>query len=151
MRSFARILATAHDDGRHPGSEWANCDGRLRFGTPTSFSRPILHGSSCRKFHAAPGREVETSGSTELQFLPNWGIRMNKSVNVLALVKNGHRYVFLYDDESQDTVLGQLSASAGDPELDFSWYDAAILAQRVRKMTEERAQYDTLSPMNDAA
>ena len=66
---------------------------------------------------------------------------MTTSVNVLALVRDEHRYVFLYDDHSIHTVLGRLSASASDPELDFTWYDAAILSQRVRRMAEQR-QFD---------
>ena len=66
---------------------------------------------------------------------------MRTSMNVLALVRDEHRYVFLYDDHSIHTVLGKLSASASDPELDFTWYDAAVLSQRVRKMDEQR-QYD---------
>jgi hypothetical protein len=62
---------------------------------------------------------------------------MQKSVNVLALVRDGHRYVFLYDDNSIDSVLSILSDYASDPELDFSWYDAALLSQRVRKLREQ--------------
>jgi hypothetical protein len=59
-----------------------------------------------------------------------------KSVNVLALVREEHRFVFLYDDDSIDTMLATLSQYANDPELDFTWYDAAMMAQRVRKMLE---------------
>lgn len=64
---------------------------------------------------------------------------MTTSVNVLALVRDEHRYVFLYDDRSVHEVLSRLSASASDPELDFTWYDAAVLSQRVRKMAEQQA------------
>ncbi len=49
---------------------------------------------------------------------------MSKAVNVLALVRDGHRYVFLYDDESVDSVLTKLGEYATDPELEFTWYDA---------------------------
>ena len=65
---------------------------------------------------------------------------MSKTVNVLALVREEHRYVFLYDDNSVDTMLATLSEYANDPELDFSWYDAAMLAQRVRSMLEAQQQ-----------
>lgn len=61
---------------------------------------------------------------------------MAKSVNVLALVRDEHRFVFLYDDNSVETMLATLSQYASDPELDFTWYDAAMMAQRVRKMLE---------------
>ncbi len=53
--------------------------------------------------------------------------------NVLALAKKSERYVFLYDDESTATLLRTLGKYASDPELSFSWYDAAILSQKVRK------------------
>lgn len=63
---------------------------------------------------------------------------MSKSMNVLALVRDGHRYVFLYDDNSVDTVLTTLSDYASDPDLEFTWYDAAVMAQRVRALIEQQ-------------
>jgi hypothetical protein len=62
---------------------------------------------------------------------------MNQSMNVLALIRDGHRYIFLYDDNSVSEVLSRLSASARDTELDFTWYDAAMLSQRARRMADE--------------
>jgi len=63
---------------------------------------------------------------------------MQKEVNVLALVKGGERFVFLYDSNSINTLLDQLGQHAADPELSFTWYDAAVLSQRVRKLREQR-------------
>ncbi len=57
-------------------------------------------------------------------------------VSVLALIKGQERFVFLYDDESADQLLQTLGQYAADPELNFSWYDAATLSQRVRKLRE---------------
>ena len=57
-------------------------------------------------------------------------------INVLALIKGSERFVFLYDDESSDQLLQTLGRYAADPELNFSWYDAATLSQRVRKLRE---------------
>lgn len=62
---------------------------------------------------------------------------MAQSVNVLAIVQETHRYVFLFDDSSYDELLRQLGEAAADEELGFSWYDAAVLSQRVRRMREE--------------
>lgn len=62
---------------------------------------------------------------------------MQREVNVLALVKAGERFVFLYDSESVDALLEQLGQHAADPELSFTWYDAAVLSQRVRKLREQ--------------
>lgn len=64
---------------------------------------------------------------------------MDDGVNVLALVKNGERFVFLYDDESASTLLQTFGKYAADPELEFSWYDAAVMSQRVRAIQRERA------------
>lgn len=67
---------------------------------------------------------------------------MSRAVNVLALVRDGQKYVFLYDDASVETLLSQLAEFASDPELDFTWYDAAMLSQRVRQLqgSEEHPQ-----------
>lgn len=62
---------------------------------------------------------------------------MQRGVNVLALVKDSERYVFLYDDDSYRTLLETLGRFAADPELSFSWYDAAVLSQRVRRLRRE--------------
>jgi hypothetical protein len=58
-------------------------------------------------------------------------------VNVLALVKDSERYVFLYDDESSSALLETLGRFAADTDLSFTWYDAAVLSQRVRRLREE--------------
>lgn len=62
---------------------------------------------------------------------------MARGVNVLALLKNGERYVFLYDDQSTEQLLQTLGRYASDPDLSFSWYDAAVLSQRVKQGTTE--------------
>ena len=63
---------------------------------------------------------------------------MANSVNVLAMVRDEHRFVFLYDDQSVETVLATLSQYAMDPDLEFTWHDAAMMAQRVRALIDER-------------
>ena len=57
---------------------------------------------------------------------------MNQEVNVLALVKGKERYVFMYNDKNRAAVLESLARYASDPEMSFSWYDAAVLTQRIR-------------------
>lgn len=68
---------------------------------------------------------------------------MSRAVNVLALVRDGQKYIFLYDDNSVQQVLSQLADFAGDPELDFTWYDAATLSQRVRDLQSEEVDMET--------
>ena len=57
---------------------------------------------------------------------------MDREINVLALVKGEERFIFLFDDVNRDETLRQLARYAADPELDFSWYDAAMLSRKIR-------------------
>ncbi|MBI2827302.1 MAG: hypothetical protein HYX69_21730 [Planctomycetia bacterium] len=58
-------------------------------------------------------------------------------MNVLALVKGVERYVFLYDDASRAATLRVLGRFASNPDLSFSWYDAAVLSQRIRQESQK--------------
>jgi hypothetical protein len=60
-----------------------------------------------------------------------------RGVNVLALIKGEERYIFLYDKESNETLLHQMGKYAADPELSFTWYDAAVLSQRIAKLRQD--------------
>ncbi len=58
---------------------------------------------------------------------------MSQDVNVVALVKGEERYLFLFSDEQKGETLRTLGKYASNPELSFSWYDAAVLSQKVRR------------------
>ncbi|MCA9215367.1 MAG: hypothetical protein KDB27_20015 [Planctomycetales bacterium] len=58
---------------------------------------------------------------------------MSDDINVMALMKGDERYVFLFDDANRSQVLRTLGRYASSPDLSFSWYDAAVLSQKVRK------------------
>ncbi len=62
---------------------------------------------------------------------------MTQEINILALVKGDQRYIFLYDDNRRAQTLRTLGRYASNPELNFSWYDAAVLSQKIRR--EENA------------
>ena len=64
---------------------------------------------------------------------------MNQDINVLALVKGAERYVFLYDDSSRAETLRVLGRYASNPELSFTWYDAAVLSQKIRQESQKAA------------
>ena len=64
---------------------------------------------------------------------------MSQDINVLALVKGSERYVFLYDDVSRAETLRVLGRFASNPELSFTWYDAAVLSQKIRQEGQRRA------------
>lgn len=63
---------------------------------------------------------------------------MNDDVNVLALVKGEERYLFLYQDDQQAQALRALGRQASDPDLSFTWYDAAVLSKRIRKEAKKQ-------------
>jgi hypothetical protein len=64
-----------------------------------------------------------------------WGSRdvSREDINVLALVKGSERYIFLFDDSSRAETLRVLGRYASNPDLSFSWYDAAVLSQKIRQ------------------
>lgn len=64
---------------------------------------------------------------------------MTTDINVLALVKGEERYIFLFNDEHRSEALRTLGRFASNPELSFSWYDAAVLSQRIRHAAAEAA------------
>jgi len=62
--------------------------------------------------------------------------QVDQDINVLALVKGEERYVFLYDDGNRAETLRTLGRYASNPELSFTWYDAAVLSQKIRNATQ---------------
>ena len=61
---------------------------------------------------------------------------MSQELNMLALVKGEEKYVFLFDDKNRSETLRQLGKYASDPDLSFTWYDAAVLSQKIRATAE---------------
>lgn len=58
--------------------------------------------------------------------------------NILTLAKNGERYVFTYDLASSKALLGVFGRYAANPELIFSWHDAAVLSKKMREKDKHR-------------
>lgn len=58
--------------------------------------------------------------------------------NLVALAKDSHRYVFIYDDEDAQQMIQHLGKLATDLESDFTWYDAALLAAKARRLEAQR-------------
>jgi hypothetical protein len=61
---------------------------------------------------------------------------VSQDINVVALVKGEERYIFLFNDSQKSETLRTLGRYASDPRLSFSWYDAAVLSQKVRSATK---------------
>lgn len=69
---------------------------------------------------------------------------MTKEINVLALVKGNERYVFLFDDDNRVEMLRQFGRFAANPDLSFTWYDAAVMSQKVRQTAPlERKEFSS--------
>ena len=62
---------------------------------------------------------------------------MSEDVNILALSKGVHRYIFVYSDDRKKELLRQFGKFASNEELNFTWYDAAVLAKKVREVQEK--------------
>ena len=58
---------------------------------------------------------------------------MKNEINVLALVKGEERYVFLYDNKSCSETLRTVAKFASKTDLSFTWYDAAVVGQKIRQ------------------
>ena len=54
--------------------------------------------------------------------------------HLLCLIKDGERYIFTWKDTPEDyqEILRCLGRYAANEELNFSWYDAAVLSQQIR-------------------
>ena len=82
------------------------------------------------------------------------GGKVSQDVNVVALVKGEERYIFLFNDEKKGETLRTLGKYASNPDLSFSWYDAAVLSQKVRRAVRQKASElpeSNLASQTDAA
>ena len=62
--------------------------------------------------------------------------RHTTDIFVTALIKGPDRYVLLYTAATRAEALRTLERWASEPELDFTWYDAVTLSQRIREEME---------------
>jgi hypothetical protein len=70
-----------------------------------------------------------------------------REFNILALIKGGERYVFVYDDASRQPLIDTIRNQAADPRLSLTWFDAAILTEKAREQARapKKAQADPRS------
>lgn len=60
----------------------------------------------------------------------------NKDFHVLALVKGDHQFVYIFDEMGWDELVETLCEQAEDSNLDFTWFDAALLSHRAKTQIE---------------
>ena len=63
-----------------------------------------------------------------------------QDINVLALVLDKERYIFLFDDDHRAETLRVLGRFASNPDLSFTWYHAAVLSQKIRQTVEKKPE-----------
>ncbi len=51
---------------------------------------------------------------------------------MLCLVKGVERYIFLYTEATKAEALRTPGRWAANGDISFSWYDAAVLSQKIR-------------------
>lgn len=62
---------------------------------------------------------------------------MRNEFNVLALVKGGERYIYVYDDASRRQLIDAFRDQAASPHLSFTWFDAAVLTEKAKEQMAE--------------
>lgn len=62
---------------------------------------------------------------------------MHHELSVLALIRGNERFVYVYDDASREELVAAIRGQAADSALSLSWYDAAVLVERVRRQGQE--------------
>lgn len=67
---------------------------------------------------------------------PRGGL-VHREFNVLALIKGSERYVFVFDDDSREELLGAFRDQAANPNLSFTWFDAALLTDKAREQARQ--------------
>jgi hypothetical protein len=61
---------------------------------------------------------------------------MSSDINVLALVKGRERFVYVYDDNSQQELIDAVRDHAADPRLSLTWFDASVLTRKVQEQVQ---------------
>ena len=64
------------------------------------------------------------------------------AVYQFSLVKGAERYVVRCDPGNEEAVIGRLMHWAEDPDLDFDWFDAAVLSRQITQRIVSRATGD---------
>lgn len=62
---------------------------------------------------------------------------MHREFNVLALIKGNERYVFVFDDDSREELLDAFRDQAANPNVSFTWFDAALLTDKAREQARQ--------------
>jgi hypothetical protein len=64
---------------------------------------------------------------------------VNTAAYQFSLVKGEERYVVRCGPGNEEAVIGHLMEWAENPDLDFDWFDAAVLARQITQRIVTRA------------
>jgi len=53
-------------------------------------------------------------------------------INLITLITADQRFVFVFTDATKDETLRHLARFAANPDIPFSWFDAALLSRKIR-------------------
>jgi hypothetical protein len=70
---------------------------------------------------------------------------MNPAQRCLSMVKGQHRYVFRYCEGRESELLGSFVALANDPDVEFDWFDAAVLSYQMGQQLS--SELDTVAQL----
>ena len=60
-------------------------------------------------------------------------VRTLTEMHQVALVKDGHHYIFRYAEGDEESLIQVLMEAAGRTDLNFDWFDAAVLSRQVNE------------------
>jgi len=59
-------------------------------------------------------------------------------INVIGLEKGEERFVFLFPKEKRAEAIKAVGTMATNEEINFSWYDAAVISQKINAMCKSK-------------
>lgn len=74
---------------------------------------------------------------------------MNDDINMITVIKGKEKYIFLYEDAQRAEALKTLGRYASNPDLSFSWYDAAVLSQKIRQSSNPNNRFNRRQTLTD--
>ena len=73
------------------------------------------------------------------------GGAVRRDLNVLALIKGEERFIYVYDDESGSPLIDAFRDQAANPQLSFTWFDAAVMTEKAREQIQAQQQAEPTS------
>ena len=65
---------------------------------------------------------------------------MRREFNVLALIKDDERYVYVYDDGGLAQLVDAFRDQAADPRVSLNWFDASVLTRKAREQAQAQPE-----------